>query len=244
MRSLAVSQPMFFPWPGLFEQARLADMFLHYDDAQLPQGRSLVTRVKIKTPIGPQWLSAPVLREAGQQIRRTRLDRSQDWRSRTLKTLRLNYARAPFVEEMTGIVEEVLRMGHELVCDLNVAAFERICRYFGIWPKFGLTSETLAHGSGSERLLNLCRALQADVYVTGHGARAYLDHEAFERAGIEVRYMDYERAPFPQLWGAFDPHVSVLDLIANQGQRGASVLRSGSLHWRHFLHEELLSRAA
>ena len=44
--NLVVSQPMFLPWIGLFEQVRLADRFIHYDDVQLPQGRSFISRVK------------------------------------------------------------------------------------------------------------------------------------------------------------------------------------------------------
>ena len=39
-RTVVISQPMFLPWVGLFEQARHADVWFHYDDVQLPQGRS------------------------------------------------------------------------------------------------------------------------------------------------------------------------------------------------------------
>lgn len=244
MRSLVISQPMFFPWPGLFEQAKLADVLLHYDDVQLPQGRSFVHRVQLKTPDGPRWLSAPVRRESGQKIRHVRLDRTQDWASKVLRTLQVNYARATFADEMLSLVESVFRAKHELICELNIDAFERVCRYFGIWPKFGRSSETVALGASSTRLLNLCRSFQADVYVTGHGALAYLDHGLFDQHGIEVRYMNYERAPYRQLWGAFDPHVSILDLIANEGQAGARFLRSGSLSWRQFQHERSLPTAA
>lgn len=244
MRSLVISQPMFFPWPGLFEQARLADVFLHYDDVQLPQGRSFVHRVQIKTPDGPRWLSAPIRRETGSRIRDVRLDRTHDWTSKVLRSLHYNYARATFADEMIDLVETVLRAKHELIAELNIDAFERICRYFGIWPKFGRSSETIAIGTSSARLLNLCRSHAADVYVTGHGALNYLDHELFDHHHIEVRYMSYDRAPYRQLWSAFDPHVSVLDLIANEGQAGARYLRSGSLSWRQFQHDRQLPAAA
>ena len=51
---------MFFPWVGLFEQIRLANVFVHYDDVQLPQGRSFTTRVQLKAPTGVHWLTMPV----------------------------------------------------------------------------------------------------------------------------------------------------------------------------------------
>ena len=51
-RTLVVSQPMFLPWVGLFEQVRLADVFIHYDDVQLPQGGNFMSRVQLKTASG------------------------------------------------------------------------------------------------------------------------------------------------------------------------------------------------
>ena len=65
---------MFLPWIGLFEQIRLADVFVHYDDVQMPRGRSFVQRVQIKTPRGQQWLSAQIDKKAsGRRINEMRL---------------------------------------------------------------------------------------------------------------------------------------------------------------------------
>ena len=49
MKKIVISQPMLFPWIGIFEQIKLSDVYVHYDDAQLPQGRSFINRVQIKT---------------------------------------------------------------------------------------------------------------------------------------------------------------------------------------------------
>ncbi len=61
MKTVVVLQPQFFPWRGVFEQIRLADEFVHLDDAQFQKG-GFTNRVQIKTPHGPQWLTVPVLR--------------------------------------------------------------------------------------------------------------------------------------------------------------------------------------
>ena len=75
---------------------------------------------------------------------------------------------------------------------------------------------------------------EGDVYVTGHGAKNYLDHEAFERGGVHVEYMDYQRRAYPQLHGEFTPYVSILDLIANMGREGRDLICSGTVSWREF----------
>jgi len=69
--------------------------------------------------------------------------------------------------------------------------------------------------------------------VTGDGARAYLDHEEFERCGIDVQYMDYKKLEYPQRFPPFTPFVSVLDLIANCGTDGRQQFVSGTVSWRN-----------
>ena len=68
MTTVVVSQPMFFPWVGMFEQIRLADAYVHYTDVQFSKG-SFVNRVQIKTADGFRWLTVPLKNVAlGQNI--------------------------------------------------------------------------------------------------------------------------------------------------------------------------------
>jgi hypothetical protein len=86
-------------------------------------------------------------------------------------------------------------------------------------------------------VLDVVRALGGTRYITGHGARHYLDHEAFEAAGVAVEYMDYRCTPYPQFHGAFTPYVSILDLVAHCGHEGVSHIHSGTRPWRSFIDE-------
>src|SRR6185369_6755753 len=107
MNTVVVLQPQFFPWVGVFEQIRLADVYVHFDDVDFPQGRSFTSRVQIKTPAGSHWLTAPVVRASGQWIRDTQLDTTQAWRAKHLRTLQTSYSRAPFAGEMLDLVAEL-----------------------------------------------------------------------------------------------------------------------------------------
>mgnify|MGYP006198969765 CR=1 FL=1 len=90
-------------------------------------------------------------------------------------------------------------------------------------------------GASTQRVIDLCLALRADHYLTGHGARHYLDHQAFEARGITVSYIKYGTPPYPQLHGEFTPYVSALDLIANRGPEGIADIGGQPLAWREFL---------
>lgn len=234
MTTIVISQPMFFPWPGIFEQMRLADIFVHYDDVQLPQGRSFTSRVQIKTAQGVQWLTVPV-RRLGRNINEAALDEGRKWRETHLKTLKHAYARAPFREDMINIVQEVYDADVANLADLNCRAIEALARYLGFEKTFRRSSSLEIGYTSSLRLLKIVQALGGDVYVTGHGARNYLDHELFERNGIRVEYMRYELNAYPQLHSEFTPYISVLDTVANLGPRTPEVIKSQSIPWRMFL---------
>jgi hypothetical protein len=116
---------------------------------------------------------------------------------------------------------------------------ELIIDYFGIKEKkqFYISSQLDIQGNSSQRVYDLVKYFEGKKYITGHGARNYLDHELFERSGIEVEYMDYKITPYTQLHGEFNPHVSILDLIANKGMEGKSFIISNTKKWREFLYE-------
>jgi hypothetical protein len=227
---------MFFPWVGLFEQVHLADVFVHYDDVQLPQGRTFITRVQLKGPDGVHWLTMPVKREPHlRNINEAVTNEEQGWRQSHLKTLHHMYAKAPFSREMMEVVELIYAMDTSNVATLNAAMIERVAAYFDLECEFRKSSAMHAPGRSSERLLALVQELGGDTYITGHGARNYLNHELFDTSGVRVEYMKYNQTEYKQLHGAFTPFVSILDLIANEGKGGRRVIASPSVYWKEFL---------
>ena len=233
--TLVVSQPMFLPWVGLFEQVRLADVFIHYDDVQLSQGRSFVSRVEIKTPSGILWLTAPIdRRKSGKLLNQVFFSSEVDWRSKHLKTIQHAYARAPYFDHMFGLISDIYSCPNNRLTEFNINAIQTIAEWLGIKPKFARSSTIVVGGASTQRLVDLCRYVDADVYVTGLGALKYLDNERFEERGISVCYMNYELTQYPQMFGGFTPYVSILDAIANCGEQTRELVCSQSVYWRDF----------
>jgi hypothetical protein len=232
MKTIVISQPMYFPWVGMLEQMRMADVHVHLDDAQFSKG-GFFNRVQVKTGQGTPWLTVPLAEnKLGQPLNLLR-PAAHDWRRKHLATLSQAYAGAPHSEAMIALAESVLGAGHDSLASLGAASMEALADYFGILPPVIQWASRMNRGeTGTERVLAICRALGAERYVTGHGARAYLDHAAFEAEGIRVEYMEYRLREYPQLHGAFTAHVSALDLVANAGPDGREVIASGSVYWK------------
>jgi hypothetical protein len=235
-KRVVISQPMYFPWVGLLEQIRLSDVFVHYDDVQYVRG--FFNRVQIKTANGSRWLTVPIKDwHRGQLINEVKIDNSVNWRASHRTLLKHSYSNAKHLDEMLSVVDRVFAFEYETLSDLSIASFLELAKYFGLTidTEFKLSSQMGIGGVSSKRLHNICVSERADVYITGHGARNYLDHELFEQSGIIVEYMDYQMKPYPQLYGEFTPYVSALDLIANCGMSHKGVISSDSKNWKSFL---------
>ncbi|WP_417425567.1 WbqC family protein [Hoeflea sp.] len=235
---VVISQSMYFPWVGMLEQIRLADVFIHYDDVQFSKG-GFCNRVQVKTPQGSTWMTAPLNdHRLGQTIDAVQLQPAQRWRDRHLEILSSSLEGAAFVAEALELARGVIDGDHTTVAALARASMLALSSYFDLDAdtRFANSTDFGIAGSGSERVLALVKAVGGTDYITGHGAKNYLDHELFEAAGVSVSYMDYQCVPYRQLHGTFTPFVTALDLVANCGHDGLSVIGSTTRDWKEFLH--------
>lgn len=228
---------MLFPWVGLLEQVRLADVFVHYDDVQFSKG-SFVNRVQLKFPEGCRWMTVPLKDfHFGQRIDELQPNDARDWRRQHIVMLSRSLDGTPYKDDAIGLAEEIYKGRYADIGELSRASLMILAKYFNLTSgrRFVDVRELDIQGSSTNRVLAVVERLGGNVYITGHGARKYLDHAAFEHAGVEVRYMQYRCLPYPQLHGEFTPYVSALDLVANCGRDGAHYIQSSTVEWRKFV---------
>ena len=218
MKRVAILQSNYVPWKGYFDLIASVDEFVFYDDMQYTR-RDWRNRNRIKTPTGLQWLTVPVLTKGRfeQSIRETPID-GDAWVDHHWKALELNYRRAPAFAATAAWLEPLLRQPWTHLSVLNRALVEAVCVRLGIATRLSASWDYAPQGGRSERLASICAQAGATVYVSGPSARDYLDEAAFARCGVAVEWFDYAGyPPYPQLWGAFEPAVSILDLLFNCG---------------------------
>jgi len=160
MKTIVISQPMYFPWVGLFEQICLADVFVHFDDVQFARG--FVNRVQIKTPNGPAWLTVP-LRKHSQKtlINELRTSEDSDWQKKHLDALASNLAKTPYFEDAMQIASNVLNRKDLIFSDMLIESIEQVRRYFSIAgsTQFVKSSELKIPGRKSDLIKNIVTTL-------------------------------------------------------------------------------------
>jgi hypothetical protein len=215
-----ILQPSYIPWRGVFHQIYLADVFVFYDDVQYDK-HSWRNRNRIKTHQGPQWLTIPVHSKGvtqGIPINQIEIDCRQPWQDKHWATIQQAYGKAPYFQRYAPLLEEFYRQRPSLLAGFTIDLTVALAGELGITHTRFLRSSSLqAGGSKTERLVQILQLLEADEYLSGPSARAYIDEDQFRSAGIRLKYMTYDYPEYPQLYPPYDPQVSILDLLFMTG---------------------------
>jgi len=227
MKKVAILQSNYIPWKGYFDLIAAVDEFILYDDMQYTR-RDWRNRNLIKTPQGLKWLTVPVEVKGKyhQTIKETRIADGH-WAEDHLKSLTLNYSRAPFFDEvMTWLIPLYTQEPRDNLSSLNRRLIEAICNYIGIPTKISSSSDYRLIDGKTERLVDLCQQAGASDYISGPSAMGYITPDSFSEAGMTLSWFDYAGYnEYPQLWGDFQHGVTVLDLLMNCGQSAKQSMR-------------------
>lgn len=229
MKKVAILQSNYIPWKGYFDMINMVDEFILYDDVQFTKN-DWRNRNKIKTSQGVQWLTIPVYHSMEQSIREIKVSQ-KNWNIKHWRTIQNNYANAPFFKEYKNIFFEMYEnVPSEYLSEINRYFLEAVNKILGIQTRLSWVWDYSISGDRNERLINLCKAVGGNHYISGPAAKNYLDVALFEKAGISVEWMDYSGYPeYPQLYSSFEHGVTVLDLLFNTGDDARKYMKSFNL---------------
>jgi hypothetical protein len=221
MPTCVISQPRFFPPLHYLDRMLRTDWFVILDTVQFTP-RHEENRAKLKTPQGPHWLTVPV-HKLGREMRitETRVNYDHPWQQDAVKTLAHLYGKSPAWDQYAPEVEAILLAHYEHLTELDRASWAPALRLWEVGCRFVLASELPVTGRGSQLLLDICRHLGADTYLSGPDGRKYLDPAQFEAAGLALRYHEFEHPVYQQRHGEFVPFLSYLDMLFNAGLQRA-----------------------
>jgi len=226
---VSVHQPHYLPWLGYFDKIAASDLFVLLDNVQYKK-REYQNRNRIRTRQGVKWLTVPVATTGKyeQMTGEVEIESGASWREKHLETLRHAYSSAPHFKRVFEELEE-LYMGREWarLAEINSAMLAWFMKEMEIETRVALESELGTGGLSTERIVNICRAVGADVYLSGSGGRDYMDEALFEKAGLKLEYQKYEHPVYPQVHGGFEPFMGIVDLLFNAGKNAAQIVRSG-----------------
>lgn len=215
---VSVHQPNYIPWIGYFYKIYKSDIFVFMDDVQYIR-KGFINRNRIKTHQGVSWLTIPVENKGnyGTDINKMKIRNDLQWQENHLKNIEMNYKRSDYFNDFNSIFKDCLIKDYDNLGQLNIYIIKSICRLLNIKTEIILSSELNIKETGTERIISICRAVGANMYLSGSGGSKYQDEKMFEDNSIQLVYSDFKEKQYKQLWGDFAGSLSVIDYIFNCG---------------------------
>jgi hypothetical protein len=226
-KKIIITQSNYIPWKGYFDSIAGTNVFVVYDDMQYTK-RDWRNRNLVKTPMGLKWLTVPVEVSGKyfQKIKDTKIA-DKSWPKTHWAFLKQNYKTASAYKEVSDWIENLyLNCNFEYLTDVNMHFISEINTFLDISTEIRHSSEFDLADEKTERLVKICKVLNATDYFSGPAAKAYMDESSFYKEGVNIHYWDYSNYPeYRQLYPPFEHGVSILDLIFSEGHNAKKFLK-------------------
>lgn len=216
---VAIHQPNFLPWQGYFHKMIRADAFVYLDDVQFSKN-SFQNRSKIKTANGAAWLTVPILVKGqfGIITKNVAINNNIAWQKKHCHMIESAYRKSKYYYEVMDLFGPIYNQSWDYLMPLCLAFFQAIRSYLAIETPVYFSSDLSLSDSGTERLISICKKLDADTYISGSGGKNYQEEFSFKNQNIMLSYSNFQQKTHDQLYGEFIPGLSILDGLFNLGK--------------------------
>lgn len=226
-----IMQPTYLPWSGYFDLMDQSDIFVLLDNVQFSK-HSWHQRNRIKTPQGELMLTIPIVRKFPQILNKVKINNSTDWKRKHLRAIELNYSKAKFFNDYFAEFKKLFSNDCSGLVEFTVPIILWIKEALGIECKILKSSEIDGQGSKTELIIDICKKIGADEYLSPPGSMEYIDEcahqeDLFAKNDLKLGYQNYFPSKYIQLWGEFIPYLSTIDLLFNEGKDSLSIIRNG-----------------
>jgi WbqC-like protein family len=224
---LSIHQPSYFPWLGLLHKIAKSNVYMVMDDVQLSDSAYQNRNIFLTSNGKVKYLTISVDRKGYLNKKfRELLIADDGWRQQHRNFILNNYRKHPGFSEVMPKLDLFFESDYATLCEAVVASMKLTMSMFDINTQVILQSqmeydEKLRKG---DLVIDLIKASGADVYLSGRGAREYLDESKFNQ-GMRLEYDIFNHPVYEQKGSVdFVFGLSSLDALFNLGTAGAKRL--------------------
>ena len=210
-------QPNFLPYMGFFYKMFQSDMFVLDDDVQYSRDGYHNTNY-IRVNGQKHKITVPVTYTFGDPINKVKICYERDWDKKLLKTIQMNYGKAPYFDDGYDFLKRHFEPRYEYLADLNIIMIREIAARMNLGCRIYVASKDVpCDFKNQKRNVYQCTMLGGDIYYSGVGGKAYNDENDWFKNGIALEYSDYVPVQYRQTGYGFIENLSVIDYIFNKG---------------------------
>ena len=247
---LAIMQPYFMPYIGYFQAIDTVDKYILYDnlnfikDAWVNRNRLLLCNGNVST------FSVPIIaKSSNTKIVDIRIDNSQKWGEKLLKTIFLNYKKVSDFDEIFPLLETILSRKYDFLSELNVLSIKTIAEFLSIgtvieydnskyislednlllvdqqnYSPFQYLEKTQPIKKVA-RVIAICKAEGATSFINAIGGQSLYSQEEFAKYGIDLKFVQTDLdLRYNQFAHGFASNLSIIDVLMHNGKAGTKQL--------------------
>lgn len=215
---LGIMQPYLFPYIGYFQLINEVDKFIFYDDVTfIKQG--WINRNQILINNQAKMFSVPLSNASSYTMIKDVLisdHRYEKWKKSFLSSIMFNYKKAENYETVRALIEDILSNPPETISELAIRSTIKVSNYLGIQTEFEISSDNYNNTqlSGQDRVIDICKAEQADIYINPLGGMKLYSKTTFEKKDIHLFFLSSSNnIVYKQFSEEFVPNLSIIDLL-------------------------------
>lgn len=217
---VAIHQPNFIPWIGLFDKINAVDKFIVLDHVQATRGKSWINRNKIKFNNQLRWLTIPIKRANFQIIRDIEINYDSNFIKSHLGMQKQEFQKKIFFSKYYEFFYELYNQKEKNLIDFNLKIINFFCKELNIETEFISSSDLvgqhkyLKNLSGNDLVLELCKVVNSESYLSGVGCKDFILPNSFNENKIKFIFQNSNFKKFETPSGE---QLSILDHAYRNG---------------------------
>ena len=209
---IGIMQPYFLPYIGYYQLMKSVDTFVFYDDvAYIKQGWINRNRILLDCH---DYLFTIELNGVSQNKKINAIEIGKN-RMKLLMTFKHAYRKAPFFKEVEPLLHSIFEAEQSNLSQYIVDANLFITSYLGIDTKILISSEIEKNNElkKQDKIFEICNKLGATTYINAEGGKELYSKADFEKAGIELYFIEPQLIEYKQFNNNFIPSLSIIDVM-------------------------------
>jgi WbqC-like protein family len=214
MKTVAIMQPYFLPYIGYFQLIAAVDLFIVYDNIKYTK-KGWINRNRLLLNDKDVMFSLP-LKKDSDSLNVCERELAADFnRNKLLHQFKNAYRHAPYFAQTFPLIEQILTYDQINLFQFIHHAIVKVCEYLGITTKIEISSNiNIDHAlKNQDKVLTLCEAVSASVYVNAIGGIDLYSKETFHDRDLALKFIQSKPFEYPQFGQAFVPCLSIVDVL-------------------------------
>ena len=214
---IGIMQPYFFPYIGYWQLINAVDRFVLLDDVNYIV-RGYINRNNILINGNAHRFAIPV-KQASQNrlIKDTELCFNRREKDKFLLMLNNAYKKAPQFNQVMPMLDHIINNPQKDITQYIYNALMITMDYLQINTEIYISSqiEKNVYLQGQNRIIEICRKLNADTYINPCGGRKLYSRLDFDAVGMELFFLDtrIDNIVYNQNQEKFVKNLSMIDVL-------------------------------